>query len=118
MCSRLLAHKQAILKAASAIGIHEFRGGPLLVRSFCFDHISEADDAPEVAAKILEAFCIEDGVFNHFYPGVRLAAEFLDAVADAPKGDGLEQAFKDLKSILETNPTRHSLRGWATSHYR
>jgi len=88
------------------------------VREFCSDHLSEADDAFEVAAKILKDFCVEDGAFNQFMPGVQLAMAFLDATGSAPQGPELIQAFKDLKHLLETNPTLPAIRGWAVSHYQ
>ena len=104
--------------AAAAIGHRKFRGRSGSLRDFLQNHVHDADNVIEVGAKIIEYFCIEDGKFNGFVDGVRLAITFLDAVATVT-GDHSQrtQSLKDLKQLLATSDM-NAIRQWVDVNWR
>jgi hypothetical protein len=77
------------------------------------------DDPKQVAANIFEYFCLEDGRFNDFFPGVQLAVVFLDRTLEGPQGEQQKhRCWKDLKDVLVNSGTKPAILGWIRANYR
>jgi hypothetical protein len=107
---------EAILEAASTIGMREFRPCDIRIREFC-NEVDAADHHSSVAAQILETFCVAGGSYNDFFPGIRLALGYLDSMAGSLEISQLDRAIKDLKDIISDAPTLATLESWADSHF-
>ena len=110
--------RKEFMIAAAAIGHGNFRrqGGSL--RDFLQNRVHESDTATDVGAKIIEYFCIDDGKFNGFVDGVRLAITFLDAVATWTADEAhRRQSLKDLKHLLSVGDM-NAIHRWVDTNYR
>ena len=78
----------------------------------------EQNDPKQVAASILDYFCFEDGRFNEFFPGVKLALLFLDATLEGPQGEAQRvRCWKDLKEVLVSPGTKAAILDWIRTNY-
>ena len=84
------------------------------------DILEKADDedwsSTEIASQVLFQCCVTDGKFNNFQVGLLTVMTFLN-VHVKRLGDGEQQAFQDLVSILRIGGTLEAIRGWMKSHY-
>jgi hypothetical protein len=91
------------------------------LRDFIENKLAEDDDAPAIALKALEFFCDEREPHNRrFRFGVLAVGIFLDEnYARTPRDSmhELQQALKDLVSILTHAGNEFQLRGWIDSHF-
>lgn len=76
-----------------------------------------SDTVHEAASKVLWEFCIEDGSYNSFLPGVKLALGFLSRELGDLDSSEMGRAMKDLKCVLNDSPSAGSLVRWAESHF-
>jgi hypothetical protein len=79
----------------------------------------DVSDPRLIGANILEYFCSDDeGRFNGFVPGVKLALAFLDSVLDGPQDpEQRVQCYRDLQLILKQGDAKSVLR-WIHSNYQ
>ena len=77
------------------------------------------DSAQVVGAKIFDFFCLENGWFNNFVPGIKLGLGFLDATLSGPiDHDARKQSQLALKEMLEKGTDCGQLLGWVKAHYQ
>ena len=111
-------HRQQLMISASLCGgskIFRPHGG---LRDLIDHRANDTNDPVVIAARILDFFCVENGTYNGFQPGVSLAVQFLNLTcSDPPDGYARIQALTDLKAILTGTPTVDTLEQWARSHY-
>jgi hypothetical protein len=106
--------RQQVMISADAIGHGKFRSCGFRVRDF-LDQIQEGDTAHEVGAKLIMHFAVQDGAFNAFVPGVQLAIAFLSHFM---KVTATTQGLKDLKLILDDDPSEAVISRWIGSNYQ
>jgi len=76
---------------------------------FLIDQVTDSDTPADIAAKALQHFCIEEGEFNGFLPGVQIAVQFLtESYSDFPP----HQCLADLRAILEAGGDEGAIRQW------
>jgi hypothetical protein len=107
-------YRRQIILSASVVGHAEFRRRSFLVRDF-LDQIEKTDSATLVGAKIIAHFCVEDGRFNGFLPGIQLAILFLNQYLNKP--GQMEAALKDLRKLLDSSPSVEGIHQWIESYY-
>jgi len=72
--------------------------------------------AREIAGQVLARCCVTNGTFNNFHVGLLSVLTFLNDQF-GPLGQGAQQAFRDLVSILNNPGTPQAIRGWLNTHY-
>jgi hypothetical protein len=107
--------RQRIMIAASSIGQSKFRMRGFLIRDF-LDEIGENDTAVDIGARLLMQFCVDNGKCNNFMPGLKLALLFLEYFLRKPST--MDGALRDLKAILDSDPSESVISQWIASYYQ
>lgn len=102
--------------AAEIGGTREFRRGGRSLSDFLDNQLQAGDSPQDIGVKILEYFCFDDGQFNNFVLGVKLAIVFLDDTLGKPEGaDQRSQSLKDLRQSLKRD---RQILQWVNAWYK
>jgi hypothetical protein len=79
---------------------------------------AEAGDLPakDIAGRVLAECCVTGGTFNGFQVGLLAVMAFLNERFGS-LGQGEQQAFQDLVTILQTQGTLQAIMWWMNTHY-
>ena len=84
------------------------------LRDFQLEHRNAEASVHQLAGLALHHFCVSDGRFNGCLVGVGAAVRFMTmATGTAPT----QQALRDLRAILDSQPTVESLISWARNAF-
>lgn len=107
----------------AAVQVCRARGFPFqrLLTDFHFEDILEEADlqdwpTQELAVQTLLRSCLTNGVWNNFQVGLLTV---MTALRDrfGPLGQGEQQAYADLVTILRAQPAEAAVRAWMATHY-
>lgn len=108
--------RAAFIVAAAGIGSRLFRCSNRSLSDF-LDCQSSESDLCLIATNILDYFCMEEGRFNGFMPGVRLAIGFLEKTMSGPEDQQQRQrCYADLKAVLAEGKLEPLVQ-WARANY-
>lgn len=113
------AIRRALQSAASIVGTGALRHEGGSFQDFYARVASLETHAADVAARAIEYFCLdEEHRFNRFQTGLLLVATFLSLVARPALSEvQQQQALRDLRDLLQQQPSFEQLATWARSHY-
>lgn len=82
------------------------------------ENVAQSDDPPcMLAARAIHFFCVENGQFNGFMPGVLAALQLLKETHGPLDASVTKQAQQDLATIMKAGCTTNILFDWAKSHF-
>lgn len=107
-----------MIAASKAATSKQFLDARCSKKDFLESCIGPSDPADIVGARIIEYFCLDDGVYNNFQPGIKIALEFLDAtLGTSANRESRRQGLVDLKSLLDAGTDFDELLQWVRSNY-
>jgi len=94
----------------------EFRRNNCSLNDFLRNVIEDDDDEYVIAAKVIDYFCVDAGVFNRFTLGIKLCVGFMGNCHPIAESDQ-RSAIIALGKIMNSDPTLEAVTRWAKSHY-